>query len=115
MRADVEVTCFLTDPESYSGGELLIDTGFGDVTHKEAIGSCVVCPAASKRRLNPITGGESYIARIDVQSFVRDVQQRMILYDLITAADFFDLAGMTAPVLTLRRCCDRLLGLWAEV
>jgi len=115
LRADVEVICFLTAPESYAGGELLIDTGFGEVAYKAAIGSCVVYPTASKRRLNPVTGGASRIARIDVQSCVRDVQQRMILYDLITAADFFDLAGMTAPVLALRRCCDRLLGLWAEV
>jgi len=50
-----------------------------------------------------------------VQSCVREVQQRVILYDLITAADFFELAGMTEPVIALRRCRDRLLLLWAEV
>jgi len=115
LRADVEVTCFLADPESYAGGELLIDTGYGDVPRKEAIGSCVVCPTASKRTLNPVAEGESRIARIAVQSCVRDVQQRTILYDLVTAADFFELAGMTEPVLALRRCHDLLLGQWAEV
>lgn len=115
LRADVEVICFLSDPKSYAGGELLIDTGFGKVAYKEILGSCVVYPTASKRTLNPIITHESWIARIDVQSCVRDVQQRLILYDLITAADFFDLAGMTAPALTLRRCCERLLGQWAAV
>jgi len=114
LRADVEVICFLADPESYVGGELLIDTGYGGAARKGTAGSCVVCPTASKRWLRPVTEGASRIARIAVQSWVRDVQQRAILYDLVTAADFFDLAGMTEPVLTLRRCRDRLLGLWAE-
>ena len=114
-RADVEVTCFLIAPEFYEGGELLIDTGSGEVAHKLASGSCIVYPTVAKRRLNPVTTGESWIARIAVQSCVRRIQQRMILYDLTTAADFFELAGMTEPVIALRRCCDRLLGLWAEV
>jgi hypothetical protein len=115
LRADVEVLCFLADPDSYVGGELLVDIGYGETAHKDTIGSCVICPTGSKRRLMPVTEGESRIAKIDVQSCVRDVQQRNILYDLSTAADFFDLAGMCEPALTLRRCYDRLLGLWADV
>jgi hypothetical protein len=115
LRADVEVICFLADPESYTGGELLIDTGYGDVARKEASGSCVVCPTASNRRLTPVTAGENRIVRIQVQSRVRDAQKRIILYDLSTAADFLDLVGITQAALVLRRCCDRLIGLWAEV
>jgi hypothetical protein len=53
--------------------------------------------------------------RIQVQSRVRDAQKRIILYDLSTAADFLDLVGITQAALVLRRCCDRLIGLWAEV
>jgi PKHD-type hydroxylase len=114
LRADVEVFCFLTDPASYAGGELVIDIGYGEVARKDAAGSCVAYPTAVKRRVAEITEGQSHIATIEVQSSIRDPQQREILYDLKTAADFFVVAGVNEG-LRLLSCCDGLLGLWAEV
>jgi PKHD-type hydroxylase len=115
VRVDIEVVCFLADPDAYQGGELVIDNGFGGVPRKGRPGACVVYPTSANAVLDPVSSGANQIARLGVQSCVRDLQQRTILYDLIAAADFLDLTGAAELATTLCRCRDRLFGLWAEV
>src|SRR5829696_8507357 len=72
MRTDVAVTVFLSDPQSYDGGELVIDTDSGIQRCKGAAGDCVVYPASTFHRVESVTRGVRLAAFLWVQSLVRD-------------------------------------------
>lgn len=116
MRTDIVVTVFLSEPEHYDGGELVIDTGYGGEPYKESAGSCVVCPAFARRHVNEVTRGQRWAADLLVQSHVRDAEHRKILYDISRASRYLDVfgRGATLEAEQLRRCQESLLRLWSE-
>jgi len=81
-RTDVSTTVFLSSPEDYQGGELIIETEVGDQAIKLPAGHAVFYPSGSLHRVNEITGGERLVAVTWAQSMVKDPQQRALLYDL---------------------------------
>lgn len=85
IRADLSLTLFLNDPTTYDGGELVIDTGFGEQQVKLLAGDVVVYPSGSLHRVAPVTRGARYVALSWVQSVVRDGGIREILHDISTA------------------------------
>ncbi len=86
VRSDLSLTLFLSDPTSYDGGELSVQTGFGEQEIKLAAGDAVVYPSTSLHRVKPVTRGERIVALSWVQSFVQDEGIRDILYDLTYAS-----------------------------
>jgi PKHD-type hydroxylase len=116
MRADVAVTVFLTDPACYDGGELVIDTGYGDESYKEPAGACLVYPTSARYSVAPVMRGTRLTGELCVQSLIRDPAQRQILYDLGCAFRYFELfaAELSPDLERLRRCQEGLLRLWAE-
>ncbi|WP_059410533.1 Fe2+-dependent dioxygenase [Cupriavidus basilensis] len=82
MRADVSSTLFLTDPQDYDGGELVIEHSYGTSAVKLAAGSMVVYPAGSLHRVNEITRGSRWGAFFWTQSMLKDDGLRTLLYDL---------------------------------
>ncbi|MGQ7843654.1 Fe2+-dependent dioxygenase [Granulosicoccus sp. 3-233] len=82
IRTDLSATLFLSQPEDYDGGELVIDTRFGTQEVKLEAGDLVLYPSTSLHCVNPVLAGARICSVFWIQSLIRDNQQREILYDL---------------------------------
>ncbi|WP_072385459.1 Fe2+-dependent dioxygenase [Hyphomicrobium sp. CS1BSMeth3] len=82
LRTDVSATLFLTPPEDYDGGELVVHDTYGTHTVKLPPGHMVVYPATSLHSVTPITRGSRWSAVFWTQSMVKGDWRRNMLYDL---------------------------------
>ena len=82
LRTDVSATLFLSGPDEYDGGELIIEDNFGAHQVKLPAGDMIVYPASSVHRVEPITRGARIASFFWVQSLVRDDSQRSILFEI---------------------------------
>ena len=115
IRSDVSFTLFLSEPDSYGGGELVIDSTAGEEAFKLAPGSVITYPATTLHRVAPVTSGERLAAAGWVRSFIRDADRRELLFDLDTARRrIFDREGKTAEGDLLAKCAANLLRQWCE-
>lgn len=115
IRTDVSVTIFLSEPDQYEGGELVIESAAGEQEVKLAAGSVVTYPTASIHRVAPVVSGERLAAVTWVRSFVRDAAKREILFDLDTARHrLFAQLGKTPEMDLLAKTQSNLLRRWVE-
>lgn len=82
MRTDVSSTLFLTPPDDYDGGELVVHDTYGTHTVKLPAGHMVVYPATSMHSVTPVTRGSRWASFFWTQSLVKDDWRRHMLYDL---------------------------------
>jgi PKHD-type hydroxylase len=116
MRTDVSATLFLSNPEDYDGGELVIDDVYGAHAVKLPAGDMVVYPASSLHHVNPVTRGVRLASFFWVQSMVRDDGNRTLLFDLDMAINKINQALPNhAAVVELTNCYHNLLRRFAEV
>ena len=85
VRTDLSATLFLNDPESYSGGELIVRDTFGERGTKLPAGDMVLYPGTSVHRVAPVTRGVRLAAFFWIQSMVRDDTRRTLLFELDSA------------------------------
>ena len=115
VRTDVSFTLFLSAPESYDGGELVIDTASGEDAFKLAAGSVVTYPSTSLHRVAPVTRGQRLAAVGWVRSYLRDPAHRELLFELETARRrLFEREGKSADGDLLAKCAANLLRMWCE-
>ena len=86
-RADISFTIFLSDKDSYQGGELSIVENFGEQRIKLDAGSVVFYPSSSLHSVLPVTAGTRIVAVSWIQSTVRDAGKRQLLYELNQARE----------------------------
>ena len=116
IRTDLSATLFLSAPEEYDGGELLVEDRYGVQKVKLPAGDLLLYPATSLHRVTPVTRGARIASFFWVQSMVRDDGQRALLFDLDMEIVRLtrDTPGHEALV-GLTACYHNLLRMWGEV
>jgi len=116
IRTDLSATLFLSAPDEYEGGELLIEDTYGVQRVKLASGSVVLYPATSLHRVEPIKRGARVASFFWIQSMVRHDAQRSLLFDLDMAIVRLtrDHPG-DAALVSLVGVYHNLLRMWAEL
>ena len=116
IRSDLSATLFLCDPESYEGGELVVEDLFGEQRVKLPAGDMVLYPASSVHRVTPVTSGARVASFFWLQSMVRDPVQREQLYRLDRTVRVLseDRGPQDEAVLELTNLYLNLMRSWAD-
>jgi PKHD-type hydroxylase len=116
IRTDLSVTLFLSAPEEYDGGELLIEDTYGPQRVKLPAGHLILYPASSLHNVEPITRGARIASFFWVQSMVRDDSERALLFDLDSSIQRLGVTRPDDPTLVqLTGVYHNLLRRWAEL
>lgn len=86
-RSDVSVTIFLNNPDDYDGGELVIQTAFGEQQVKLPAGDAVIYPSSSLHHVAEVSRGERLVAVSWIQSLVREPEKRALLHEMNLARE----------------------------
>lgn len=117
VRTDVSSTLFLSEPDEYDGGELVIEDSYGEQRVKFAAGDMALYPADSLHRVETVTRGSRWAAFFWTQSMVRDDSSRALLYNFdrsitLTRAELGD---SHPAVLGITATYHNLLRKWADL
>jgi PKHD-type hydroxylase len=115
VRTDLSATLFLSEPDEYDGGELVVEDRFGTQSVKLPAGDLILYPASSVHRVEPVIRGTRLAAFFWIESMVRDDAQRKLLFDLdMSILTLRGTVGDTEPVIRLTGCYHNLLRMWAD-
>ena len=115
LRTDVSCTLFLSDPDSYDGGELCIADTFGEQRVKLPAGHMILYPGTSLHQVKPVTNGYRVACFFWIESMVRSDEQRRLLYELdMNLLALRQRHGETAETTALTGVYHNLLRMWAD-
>lgn len=115
MRSDVSCTLFLSEPDEYDGGELIVSDTYGEHEVKLPAGDLIVYPSSSLHRVTPVTRGARVASFFWVQSLIRDDSRRRLLFELDSSIQrLTQSAADAAAVLQLTGIYHNLLRQWSE-
>lgn len=116
VRTDLSATLFLSSPDEYDGGELVVEDVFGVHSVKLPAGHLILYPSSSLHHVRAVTRGARTASFFWIQSMVRDDAQRTILLDLDMAIEHInrDVPGHASAV-QLTGVYHNLLRQWADV
>lgn len=117
IRTDLSVTLFLSEPEEYDGGELVIEDNYGSHDIKLEAGSLVLYPASSLHMVTPVTSGIRVASFFWLQSMIRDAHARSMIFDLDSAIQsLVERLGRDDPeTVKLTGIYHNLIRYWADV
>jgi len=121
IRTDLSATLFLTAPEDYDGGELIVEDSYGEKSVKLAAGDMVLYPATSLHRVEPVTRGNRVSSFFWIQSMVRQDAHRTLLFDLdasiqrLASGEHAQSAEVKQSSVQLTGVYHNLLRQWAEM
>ena len=117
IRSDLSATLFLSEPEDYDGGELIIEEMYGAQSVKLPAGDLVLYPSKSLHRVTPVTRGARVSSFMWLQSLIRDDADRETLFRLDVAIQRVNLdkGPKDAAVIELTGVYHNLLRRWSEV
>ncbi|MGE6982152.1 PKHD-type hydroxylase YbiX [Kluyvera intermedia] len=116
MRTDLSATLFLSDPESYDGGELIINDTYGQHSVKLPAGDLVLYPSSSLHCVTPVTRGVRVASFMWIQSMIRDDKRRAMLFELDgNIQSLKNRHGESEEALSLLNLYHNLLREWSEI
>jgi PKHD-type hydroxylase len=116
LRTDLSATLFLSPPDAYDGGELVVEDTYGVHSVKLPPGHLVLYPSSSLHHVRPVTRGARLASFFWIQSMVRDDGQRTLLFDLDGAIQGLTREQPDHPVaVQLIGVYHNLLRRWAEL
>lgn len=116
LRTDLSATLFLTEPESYEGGELEFQLGAESQSIKLAAGSMIVYPSNTLHQVTPVTKGARTCSFFWIQSMVKNHDQRLLLHDLDSSIqNLTRLKQDPTEIKNLSKVYHNLLRQWASV
>ena len=116
LRTDVSSTLFISEPDEYDGGELVVEDTYGAHAVKLPAGDMIVYPATSLHHVTPITRGSRIASFFWTQSMIRDESKRALLFDMDMAIIKLTRDHPQHPsVVELTAVYHNLLRQWAEV
>ena len=114
-RSDLSFTLFLSEPESYEGGELVVEGLDSERAYKLPAGSMIVYPSSSLHRVDAVTSGVRWAAVGWLESWVRSEEQRELLFELDTARRLlYKKHGKTDEFDLISKSLSNLLRQWME-
>jgi len=116
IRTDLSATLFLTDPDDYDGGDLVIEGNFGTLSYRLPAGHMLLYPSTSLHRVTPVTRGERVSCFLWLQSLVADGAAREMLFDLDQSVQRLGerLGSDDGEVLRLTQLYHNLVRRWAS-
>jgi PKHD-type hydroxylase len=117
MRSDISATLFLSDPERYDGGDLVIEDQYGGQSIKLAAGDMVLYPSSSLHQVTPVTRGQRLAAVTWIHSAVADTAARTMLFELDQTVQALSKthAKDDPDIERLTQLYHNLLRRWAQV
>ena len=117
IRSDLSATLFLSEPEDYDGGELVVEEMYGPQSVKLPAGDMVLYPSKSLHRVTPVTRGARVSSFMWLQSLIRDDGDREMLFRMDVAIQRVALekGPKDQAVIELTGVYHNLLRRWAEV
>ncbi len=109
IRTDLSATLFLSQPDEYDGGDLIVEDTYGTHSVKLPAGHMILYPSTSLHQVVPVTRGARLASFFWIQSMVRDDAERTLLFDLDTGIQ------RVQPSVQLTGVYHNLLRRWAEV
>lgn len=115
MRSDMSCTIFISEPDSYQGGELEIELGDQRIEVKAAPGAGVFYPSTTVHQVKEVTSGERLVAIAWIQCFVADMEKRELLSTVndVFAREFGRLDDRSK--VDLEKLRTNLFRMWADV
>lgn len=115
VRTDISMTLFLSEPDEYEGGELVIEDTYGSQSVKLAAGDMVLYPATSLHSVTPVTNGRRLASFFWLQSMVNSDEKRTLLFDMDMAIQSLRTQVDDSPeIVQLTGVYHNLLRQWAQ-
>lgn len=115
VRTDVSCTLFLSQPDEYEGGDLVVDDTYGSHSVKLPAGDAVIYPGTSVHCVMPVTRGHRLASFFWVESMVRSDEQRRLLFDLdMNIMRLRAQFGESDAAVALSGTYHNLLRMWAD-
>lgn len=115
QRTDLSFTLFLSDPDGYTDGELVLEDTSGERGWKLAAGDLILYPSTALHRVEPVTSGTRLVVVGWIRSRVREAERRELLFDLERATrEEFDRRGKSDQYDRLSKTFNNLMRMWAD-
>ncbi len=117
IRTDLSCTIFLSEPEEYDGGELVVEDTYGYHEIKLPAGDMILYPSTSVHEVTPVTQGTRIASFFWLQSMIRDDANRHMLFNLDQSIQNLrvELGDAHAEVTKLTSLYHNLIRKWAEL